>query len=66
METDILGGVQMGYRTVLTLSGGTSREDLAQFAYRPDMVVNSVADLTDPAFLLADHYEPALVGSGVD
>ena len=28
METDILGGVQLGYRTVLVLSGGTSREDL--------------------------------------
>ena len=36
METDILGGVQMGYRTVLVLSGGTRREDLARYAYRPD------------------------------
>jgi NagD protein len=45
METDILGGVQLGYRTILVLSGGTSREDLAAFAYRPDMVVDSIADL---------------------
>lgn len=45
METDVLGGVQMGYRTVLVLSGGTSREDLAHFAYQPDEVVNSIADL---------------------
>jgi len=45
METDILGGVQMGYRTVLVLSGGTSREDLARYAYRPDVVVDSIADL---------------------
>ena len=45
METDILGGVQMGYRTVLVLSGGTRREDLARYAYRPDMVVDSIADL---------------------
>ena len=29
METDILGGVQMGYRTILVLTGGTKREDLA-------------------------------------
>src|SRR5947209_1212826 len=28
MSTDILGGVQMGYNTVLVLSGGTRREDL--------------------------------------
>ena len=45
METDILGGVQMGYRTVLVLSGGTRREDLARYAYRPDVVVESIADL---------------------
>ncbi|HUO09490.1 MAG TPA: TIGR01457 family HAD-type hydrolase [Phycisphaerae bacterium] len=47
METDILGGVQMGYQTVLVLSGGTKREDLAKFAYRPDIVVESVATLID-------------------
>ncbi|MEP3478462.1 MAG: HAD-IIA family hydrolase [Fuerstiella sp.] len=52
METDILGGVQMGYRTVLTLSGGTARSDLEEYAYGPDMVVDSVADLCDlPSFL---------------
>ncbi len=45
METDILGGVQMGYRTALVLSGGTSREDLSRFAYRPDLVVDSINDL---------------------
>lgn len=48
METDILGGVQMGYRTVLVLSGGTSREDLSKFAYRPDVIVDSVFDLCEP------------------
>jgi len=47
METDILGGVQMGYETVLVLTGGTKHEDLANFAYQPDRVVNSVADLID-------------------
>lgn len=45
METDILGGVQLGYKTILVLSGGTNREDLARFAYRPDLVVDSIADL---------------------
>jgi NagD protein len=45
METDILGGVQMGYKTVLVLSGGTRREDLVRYAYRPDKVVDSIADL---------------------
>ena len=46
METDILGGVQMGYHTVLVLSGGTRREDLARYAYVPDKVVDSIADLS--------------------
>ena len=45
METDVLGGVQMGYRTVLTLSGGTRREDLCDFAYQPDLVIDSIAAL---------------------
>ena len=45
METDILGGVQLGYRPVLVLSGVTRREDLARYAYGPDLVVESIADL---------------------
>jgi len=45
METDILGGVQLGYKTVLVLSGGTARSDLPRFAYCPDLVLESVADL---------------------
>ncbi|MFO0912436.1 MAG: HAD-IIA family hydrolase [Pirellulales bacterium] len=45
METDILGGVQMGYSTVLVLSGGTRQEDLARYAYCPDLVLPSVAEL---------------------
>src|SRR5262249_16839574 len=47
METDILGGVQLGYHTVLVLSGGTRREDLSRYAYRPATVVESVAELAD-------------------
>jgi NagD protein len=46
METDILGGVQLGYRTILVLSGGTSRADLHAYAYRPDLVVESIAELS--------------------
>ena len=45
MDTDILGGVQMGYRTVLVLSGGTDLADLGNYAYAPDAVVKSIADL---------------------
>jgi NagD protein len=47
METDILGGVQLGYHTLLVLSGGTRAEDLSHYAYGPEVVVDSVADLAD-------------------
>jgi NagD protein len=52
METDILGGVQMGYHTVLVLSGGTKRSDLAKYAFRPHQVIDSIANLceTDNVF----------------
>lgn len=49
METDILGGVQMGYFTVLVLSGGTARADLDRYAYRPNLVLESVAELNEMA-----------------
>ena len=45
METDILGGVQLGFKTILVLSGGTRREDLHRYAYRPDMIVDSIDQL---------------------
>lgn len=45
METDILGGVQMGFQTVLTLTGSTQKEDLAKFAYSPDYIISSIKDL---------------------
>lgn len=48
MDTDILGGVQSGFRSVLVLTGGTSRGDLSRFAFRPDRIVESIAAL-DPA-----------------
>ena len=45
MDTDILGGVQVGYRTILTLTGVSKKEDLIKYAFSPDIVVNSLADL---------------------
>jgi NagD protein len=44
METDILGAVQLGFHSVLVLSGGTSRQDLPRYAYRPDVVIDSLAE----------------------
>lgn len=54
MDTDILGGVQMGYCTVLALSGGTSHAELAHFPYQPDIVVDSLAQLLEHPLLDLD------------
>ncbi len=48
MDTDIRGGVQMGYKTILVLSGITKREHLTRFAFKPDMVVESVGAINFP------------------
>ena len=45
METDILGGVALGFHTVLVLSGGTRKEDVQHYAYQPERVVTSIAEL---------------------
>ena len=64
METDILGGVQMGYRTILTLSGGTKLQDLDQYAYGPDQIIESVADLLDTTLLLRRASPPTPMFAG--
>jgi NagD protein len=35
----------VGYKTVLVLSGGTKQQYLSRYAYQPDKIVNSIADL---------------------
>jgi NagD protein len=49
METDILGGVQLGFKTILVLSGGTAMSDLPRYAYGPDKIVSSIAELSHAA-----------------
>lgn len=48
MDTDIRGGVQMGYKTILVLSGITKKEHLIRYAYKPDLVVESVNEIKLP------------------
>lgn len=52
LDTDILGGVQLGFHTVLVLSGGTRREDLDRSPYQPDVVVEDLAGFAE---LMARH-----------
>ena len=45
MSTDIIGGIQLGYHSILVLSGGTREQDLQNYAFSPDTVVQSLADV---------------------
>lgn len=48
MDTDIQGGVQLGYKTILVLSGITKKEALIDYAFKPDLIVNSVKEIQLP------------------
>lgn len=45
LETDMVMAVENGLVAVLTLTGVTSREDLATASVRPDHVIGSIAEL---------------------
>jgi NagD protein len=48
MDTDIQGGVQMGYHTILVLSGISKNHQLKAYAFKPDLIVNSVDNIVLP------------------
>ncbi|MGW5241239.1 HAD-IIA family hydrolase [Monashia sp. NPDC004114] len=54
MDTDIISGLEAGLRSVLVLTGSTTREQIENFPYRPSRVVDSVADLVR----FVDHAPP--------
>ena len=45
MDTDIISGLEAGLRTILVATGATERHQVANFPYRPTMVVDSIADV---------------------
>ncbi len=45
MDTDIIAGVESGLRTILVLTGVHAREDVERYPYRPNWVLESVADI---------------------
>ena len=49
MDTDIISGLESGMTTVLVLSGISSKETLAQFAYRPSVILDGVGDIVNMA-----------------
>lgn len=47
MNTDVVAGIEAGLTTYLVLTGSTERNEITEFAYRPDEVVESVSELID-------------------
>ena len=47
MDTDIIAGIETGLDTALVLSGVSTRETVAQFPYRPRLILNGVGDIPE-------------------
>ena len=45
METDVRGSMELGFMSMLMLTGNTSLADLARYPYRPTVIYDSVADI---------------------
>jgi NagD protein len=48
MDTDIVAGIEAGLHTVLVLTGISDRAEIERYPFRPDEVLESVADLLEP------------------
>ncbi len=45
MDTDIIASIETGLDPALVLSGVTAREDVANYPYRPRLILNGVGDI---------------------
>jgi NagD protein len=47
MDTDVIAGIEAGLHTVLVLTGISDRAEVERYPFRPDEIVDSVADLIE-------------------
>ena len=47
MDTDIVAGIEAGLHTILVLTGISDEAEIARYPFRPDEILNSVADLVE-------------------
>jgi NagD protein len=47
MDTDIVAGIEAGLHTVLVLTGISDRTEVERYPFRPDEILESVADLLE-------------------
>lgn len=45
MDTDIVAGIEAGLHTVLVMTGLTGPDDIDKYPFRPNQVIDSIADL---------------------
>jgi NagD protein len=45
MDTDIVAGIEAGLHTILVLTGISDQAEIERYPFRPDEILNSVADL---------------------
>ena len=45
MDTDIVAGIEAGLHTVLVLTGISDQKEIDRYPFRPNEVLDSVADL---------------------
>ena len=45
MDTDIIAGIEAGLHTVLVMTGISDEAEVEKYPFRPDEIVDSVADL---------------------
>jgi NagD protein len=45
MDTDVVAGIEAGLHTVLVLTGISDLAEIERFPFRPDEILESVADL---------------------
>ena len=45
METDIRGAAELGFRSILVLTGSSNRETLKDYPFSPTLVVDSIAEV---------------------
>lgn len=48
METDMKGGIELGFNTILVLSGIADKQNLPAYGYKPSLVVGSVEEIKFP------------------
>jgi NagD protein len=48
MDTDIVAGIEAGLHTILVLTGISDEAEISRYPFRPDEILDSVADLVSP------------------